>query len=286
MFADKALQSYLKEISHYKTLSREEEQELAIRARDGDAEAMNKLIQANLKFVVKIASRYQNRGLSLSELISEGNIGLIKAVEKFDPDKGIKLISYAIWWIKQRIMLAVSEKSSLIRVPMGKASSVNRIRAASDRIYSETGEAATNEELSEMMQLPEKSIEQLQDQLVETTSFDDLMYSSDFQEFTMRDIMRDEDLTDPQKIYYRDRIHDKLNKAIDSLDHREADIIRTYFGLNEDKESQNFAQIAESLGLSRERVRQIQKEALRKILAQLSPGEDSLVDDFIEKYTH
>ena len=102
----------------------------------------------------------------------------------------------------------------------------------------------------------------------------------------MRDMMRDEDLTDPQKIYYRDRIHEKLNKAIDSLDNREADIIRTYFGLNEDKESQNFAQIAETLGLSRERVRQIQKEALRKILAQLSPNEDSLVDDFIEKYTH
>ncbi|HOC94654.1 MAG TPA: RNA polymerase sigma factor RpoD/SigA [Candidatus Cloacimonadota bacterium] len=286
VFADKALQSYLKEISHYKTLSREEEHDLALRARDGDAEAMNKLIQANLKFVVKIASRYQNRGLSLSELISEGNIGLIKAVEKFDPDKGIKLISYAIWWIKQRIMLAVSEKSSMIRVPMGKASSVHRIKAASDRIYSETGEAATKEELSEKMQLPERSIEQLRGQLAETTSFDDPLYSGDFQEFTTRDMMRDDDLSDPQKIYYRDRIHEKLNKAIDSLDHREADIIRTYFGLNEDKESQNFAQIAESLGLSRERVRQIQKEALRKILAQLSPDEDSLVDDFIEKYTH
>ncbi len=285
VFADKALQNYLREISQFKALSREEEHELGLRARAGDREAINRLVQANLKFVVKIASRYQNRGLSLSELISEGNIGLLKAIEKFDPDKDIKLISYAIWWIKQRIMLAVSEKSSLIRVPLGKSSSAYRVKATQDRIYAETGETASAEELSEKMNLTEKSIEQLQDQMIETTSFDDLVTGSDFQEFATRDLIADDELADPQKMYHRERLQDKISKAIDKLDKREADIIRTYYGLNDDQETQNFAQIAETMGLSRERVRQIQKEALKKILADLKPEEDGFVDEFMEKYT-
>ncbi len=286
VFADKALQHYLHEISKFRTLSREEEQELARKARDGDQNAINTLTQANLKFVVKIASRFQNRGLSLSELISEGNIGLIKAIEKFDPDKDIKLISYAIWWIKQRIMLAVSEKSSLIRVPMGKSSSAHKLKATEDRIFAETGEMATSEELMDKMNLAEKSIDQLRVQRIETTSFDDILQSGDFQDYTTKDLFEDKELVDPQKLYYRDRMQEKLHNAISKLDDREADIIRTYFGLNESHESKNFAQIAEVMGLSRERVRQIQKEALKKILHELQPEEDAFVDDFIEKYNY
>ncbi len=250
VFADQALQNYLKEISKFQALSREEEHELGIRAQAGDHEAINRLVQANLKFVVKIASRYQNRGLSLSELISEGNIGLLKAIEKFDPEKDIKLISYAIWWIKQRIMLAVSEKSSLIRVPLGKSSSAHRVKATQDRIYAETGLTASNEELSEKMNVTEKSIEQLQDQMIETTSFDELISSGDFQEFSTRDMIADEHFADPQQMYHRERLQEKINRAIDKLDQREADIIRTYYGLNAEQETQNFAQIAETMGCS------------------------------------
>ncbi len=286
VFADKALQNYLNEISKYKTLSRDEEHELGIKARNGDAEALNKLIQSNLKFVVKIASRYQNRGLSLSELISEGNIGLIKAIEKFDPDKDIKLISYAIWWIKQRIMLAVSEKSSLIRVPMGKSSAAHRVKATSDRIFAETGESASIEDLSERMNVTEKSIDQLKGQIPETSSFDDILAGDDYQEYSTKDLLVDKDTIDPQTLYYKERLHDRINKAIDKLDNREADIIRTYFGLNETHESRNFAQIAEVMGLSRERVRQIQKEALKKILSEIKPDEDAFVDEFIDRYNY
>jgi len=284
VFADQALQNYLAEISKYTTLSREEEHELGIKARAGDQNAMNKLIKANLKFVVKIASRYQNRGLSLSELISEGNIGLIKAIEKFDPDKDIKLISYAIWWIKQRIMLAVSEKSSLIRVPLGKSSTAHRVKATQDRIFSETGEQATTDEIGERLNLSGKSVSQLKDQIPETSSYDEIMQTDDYQDYTAKDLMVDHDAVDPQTLYYHERMQQKINRAIDKLDHREADIIRNYFGLNESQESQNFAQIAEVMGLSRERVRQIQKEALRKILHEIKPEEDAFVDDFIEKY--
>jgi len=285
VFADKALQNYLREISKYPPLSREEEHELGVKARNGDIDAMNRLIQANLKFVVKIATRYQNRGLSLSELISEGNIGLIKAIEKFDPEKDIKLISYAIWWIKQRIMLAVSEKSSLIRVPLGKSSTAHRIKAAEDRHFTETGESASDGELSGVTNITEKSIAQIKGQIVETTSFDELLQGDDFSDYTVRDLLEDKSLVDPQKIYYRERLQERLNKAIATLDNREADIIRTYFGLNESQEAQNFAQIAEKMGLSRERVRQIQKEALRKMLEEFRPDEEALVDDFIERYS-
>ncbi|HNV93255.1 MAG TPA: RNA polymerase sigma factor RpoD/SigA, partial [Candidatus Cloacimonas sp.] len=271
VFADKALQNYLNEISKFKTLSREEERELAIRAKNGDVEAMNRLIQANLKFVVKIAARYQNRGLSLSELISEGNIGLIKAIEKFDPDKDVKLISYAIWWIKQRITLAVSEKSSLIRVPMGKTSAAHRVKATQDRYFTETGEMASTDELSEKLNIAEKTIDQLQNQLPETSSFDDIITTLDSQDFTTKDLIEDKETVDPQKLYYKERMQERIQRAINKLDQREADVIRSYFGLNESHESRNFAQIAESMGLSRERVRQIQKEALKKIMREIKP---------------
>ncbi|HNZ33290.1 MAG TPA: RNA polymerase sigma factor RpoD/SigA [Candidatus Cloacimonas sp.] len=284
VFADKALQNYLNEISKFKTLSREEERELAIRAKNGDVEAMNRLIQANLKFVVKIAARYQNRGLSLSELISEGNIGLIKAIEKFDPDKDVKLISYAIWWIKQRITLAVSEKSSLIRVPMGKTSAAHRVKATQDRYFTETGEMASTDELSEKLNIAEKTIDQLQNQLPETSSFDDIITTLDSQDFTTKDLIEDKETVDPQKLYYKERMQERIQRAINKLDQREADVIRSYFGLNESHESRNFAQIAESMGLSRERVRQIQKEALKKIMREIKPEEDEFVDRFLEKY--
>lgn len=286
VFADKALQNYLAEISKYKTLSREEEHDLGIRARNGDAEAMNLLIQANLKFVVKIAARYQNRGLSLSELISEGNIGLIKAIEKFDPDKDIKLISYAIWWIKQRIMLAVSEKSSLIRVPLGKSSTAHRIKATQERYFSETGKAASTEEIADRLNITEKSIDLLKEQIPETSSFDDIMVSNDYQTFSTREMMEDKETLDPQQLYQHDRINKRIHNAISKLEKREAEIIRTYFGLNDKQESKNFAQIAKVMGLSRERVRQIQKEALKKILAEMKPEEDAFVDEFIEKYEY
>lgn len=286
VFSDKALQNYLAEISKFETLSREEEHELGIKARNGDPQAMNRLIQANLKFVVKIASKYQNRGLSLSELISEGNIGLIKAIEKFDPDKDIKLISYAIWWIKQRIMLAVSEKSSLIRVPMGKSNAAHRVKATQDRIFTETGEIASTDEIGERVHMTGKSVSQLKDQIHETSSYDEIMQTDDYQDFTTKDLMMDKYTNDPQQLYYQERMQERINNAINKLDDREADIVRKYFGLNESHESRNFAQIAESMGLSRERVRQIQKEALRKIMHEIKPEEDAFVDEFLETYEY
>lgn len=286
VFSDKALQNYLNEISKYKALPRELEHELAIKAGKGDAEALNTLIQANLKFVVKIASRYQNRGLTLSELISEGNIGLIKAIEKFDPDKDIKLISYAIWWIKQRIMLAISEKNSLIRVPLGKSSQANKLRAISDKMYGSTGKAPSDEELSLLMDVDPKMIDQLRGNIIDTVSIDEMAMTSGNQEINISENLEDKHTADPQSSFYKERTQQKLKQAIDNLDTREAEIIRTYYGINKQHRARNFAQIAETMGLSRERVRQIQKEALKKILNGLKPEEEKLVDAFIEEYDY
>jgi len=286
VFADKALQSYLSEISKYKALPRELEHELAIKASQGDRKALDQLIQSNLKFVVKIATRYQNRGLSLSELISEGNIGLIKAIEKFDPEKDIKLISYAIWWIKQRIMLAVSEKSSMIRVPLGKTSQANKLKAISDRMLAVTGHAPSDAELSEIMEIDEKMIDQLRTNVIDTLSIDEMTTTSNNQEVSISDNLEDKLSPDPQTLYFNERKHRKLENAIDNLETREAEIIRTYYGLNKQHQAKNFAQIADKMGLSRERVRQIQKEALKKILSDMQPEEEKLVDAFIDEFDY
>ena len=172
VFLDKALQNYLKGISDIEPLSREEEHELAIRAQNGDQEAFDKLVNSNLKFVVTVAAKYQNKGLSLAELISEGNVGLIKAIKKFDPSKNIKLISYAVWWIKQTILLALAEKTDLIRVPLGKTNSVNKIKMARAKIFSELGREPTNQEIANECGLSVEEVQRVNDQIVDTFSLD------------------------------------------------------------------------------------------------------------------
>lgn len=286
VFSDKALQNYLNEIAKYKAIPRELEQELAVKARNGDQKALDTLIQSNLKFVVKIASRFQNRGLTLAELISEGNIGLIKAIEKFEPEKDIKLISYAIWWIKQRIMLALAEKNSLIKVPLGKMSQANKIKAISDKLFSMTGNSPSDEEISDIMDVDPKMIDQLRNNVIDTLSIDEVNLNAENQDVNLSENLEDKVSVDPQTLYYRERMQNKLKRAINNLDSRESEIIRTYYGINKQHKSKNFAQIAEEMGISRERVRQIQKEALKKMLNDIQPEEEVLVDAFIDEYDY
>jgi RNA polymerase primary sigma factor len=268
IYEDAGLQKYLKEISDTPTLSREEERKLAIRAKKGDQKAIQKLIESNLKFVVSIAARYQNRGLSYAELISEGNMGLIKAIEKFDPDRDIKLISYAVWWIKQRIMFALAEKTHVIRVPLGKSNAISKLRSAHHRHRNRTGEEPTLEELEKETNIKKKSIKKLQEKNVDTLSIDDINYTSRNDEVQLSDLISDTSVMDPQKRYYRDRTVKKINESIEGLDERSAMVIRHYFGLG-GEEQKNFAEIAAMLNLSRERIRQIHKEALHKILKDI-----------------
>lgn len=277
VFSDKALQSYLGQISKFGTYTREEENALAILARDGDQDAMNKLLQANLKFVVKIAAKYQNRGLTLSELISEGNLGLIRAVQKFDPDKNIKLISYAIWWIKQKIMQAVAERSSMIKVPLGKINTAYKLKSTESSIYTKTGRHASDQELSQNTDINEKIIRKLKHQIVDTLSMDSKFGDDDG--LSLGDFISNIESQDPQAIYFKEKISEEIKNAIDTLTSREKFIVNSYFGLKDNK-SENFAQIAEKMGLSRERVRQLQIIALDKIREKISYHKDKFEEYF------
>ncbi len=282
IFKDKALQKYLDDISKIQPLTREAENKLAIKAKKGNKEAINKLVQSNLKFVVKVAARYQNRGLTFSELISEGNMGLIKAIEKFEPEQHNKLISYAVWWIKQRILFALAEKTHLIRMPLGKANIAGKIKSAKDKIFSETGEKATIEEISKITQLKKKAIDKISKQNIDTISIDDESYTSKYDKITLNEFLKDPEITDPQKLYYRKKVKDSIDRSIENLPSREARIVKEYFGL-EGNRSKNFAQIGEELGLSRERVRQIQKKALEKILEDTYDEVENDIDFLINQ---
>ncbi len=282
IFNDKALQTYLNQIAEIKPLSREEEHKLALKAQKGNKAAIEKLVTSNLKFVVKIAAKYQNRGLTLSELISEGNMGLIKAIDKFDPKLHNKLISYAVWWIRQKILFALAEKTSVIRMPLGKATQANKIKFAKDKIFSETGQKATLKEISEITNLDKNAIKKMNGQTKNTLSIDNVDFSRNHSNVALSELLTDRTSIDPKTLYYREKVEESIGKSISSLEPREAYIVKQYFGLEGGK-SRNFAQIGEELGLSRERVRQIQKATLKKILessySEIENDFDNLLND-------
>ena len=257
MIEDKSLQNYLKEIAKYPLLSREEEVSLAKKVQAGDSLAKEKLINCNLKFVVKIAAKYQNRGLSLSELISEGNLGLIKAISKFDHTKDIKLISYAVWWIKQSIVTALKEKTPLIRVPISVSQKAVKIKQAKTKYQVITGKTD-----------PQHILE---DNTVHTLP--NTVYAENIDYFTTKEESDHSDifhsLQNPEQSMHQKALLQKtINNSLKTLNEREALIIKLYFGLDGQKEM-TFREIAQVVGISRERVRQLQKIGLKKILKKI-----------------
>lgn len=282
VYEDKSLQSYLQEIAKTETLSREEEHRLALRAKKGDQKAVQVLIEANLKFVVKIASKYQNRGLSLAELISEGNVGLIKAIEKFEPGKDIKLISYAVWWIRQRILFALAEKTNLIRIPLGQANTFTKIRHAQEKIRTETGNEATSKQIADKINLGRDNVKKVRRNRFDTIPLENNPIKSKSDDFNLLDLLSDPSALDPKSIYYKEKTNKRIKDSIDNLDKRSAMVIRSYFGLDGD-DRKNFAEIAQDLGLSRERIRQIQKQALGKILKDIKDDITNDIDYLLAK---
>jgi RNA polymerase primary sigma factor len=266
---DKGLQKYLSNIANIPTLSREEEKILLRKAQKGDKKAMDKLIESNLKFVVKVASKFQGKGLTLSELISEGNIGLIKAIKRFDVSRGTKLITYAVWWIQQTIQYAIYEKNRLIRIPAKTLSTLGKIEDARQRHRAAKGEEAELKEIAREIDIKEKRAKELLTRKTDVISLDEIYPD---QSRSNRDALSrirargvGEEELDPQKIYYRRKLKEKINRKIAELNPRDAHIIKEYFGFGEDDKGKNFAQIARELGLSRERVRQIFKQILEEL---------------------
>ncbi len=260
-----SLDQYLREISAYPLLDRSEEAVLAVRIRDGDADAMDRLVRSNLRFVVSVAKRYQNQGVSLADLINEGNIGLIRAAQKFDETKGIKFISYAVWWIRQAILQALAEQSRIVRVPLSRAGTLHRIGKRSSTLTQELGREPTVEEIAEELDIPEDEIEHTLVMAQMHLSLDAPLVPGE--EGQLLDYLSDQASPGPDEELYNRALSRSIDEALATLSEREATVLRLYFGLD-DGEPLTLEEIGERFGITRERVRQIKERALLRLRHQ------------------
>src|ERR671937_2519874 len=261
-YEEGSLDQYLRDISVYPLIDREEEIRLARRIRANDEEALDKLVRSNLRFVVSVAKKYQNQGVSLSDLINEGNLGLIRAAHKFDETKGIKFISYAVWWIRQAILQALAEQSRIVRVPLNRAGTLHRIGKRANALLQELGREPTHEEIAEEMDLSEEEV-------ARTISISQTHLSLDApltpgEDNKLLDYLPDNLNPQPDELTFEKALTESIEEALSSLKEREARILRLYFGLD-GEEPMTLEQIGSLLGITRERVRQIKEKALSRL---------------------
>ena len=261
---DDVLSMYLKEINKIPLLTREEEVELCEKARKGDKAAKDKIINANLRFVVKVAKKYQNHGLDLTDLISEGNIGLINAIEKFEPSRGYHFISYAVWWINQSILKAVSEKSRAIRLPLNRANELVRIEYASNLINGTLSESEEVEQIAEMLNMPESKVRELLAISNGMVSLDAKVSASENDNSVVGDYYEDETYAKPEEHTVEVALKDDVNSLLKTLRPNEQKVIRLRYGLNGYK-PMSLQEIGEECNLTKERVRQIEKKAIFRL---------------------
>lgn len=260
--SDSSLTWYLDRINKIPMLSREEEDSFARKARDGDEAAKNKLVSANLRFVVSIAKKYQTNGISLLDLINEGNLGLIKAAERFDPDKGFHFISYAVWWIRQAIMLAISQKTSLIRIPLNRASDLQRIESVQKNLEHKLGRAPLPSEIAEDLDMEDKEISHLRNVSQDFISLD--ASTGDGDDASFMSLVEDKRSDAPDKKLLDESLRSALDDVLATLTEAERKIIRLRFGFDGEKPL-SLQQIGEQFNLSKERIRQIEKKAIRRL---------------------
>jgi len=257
-----SLDQYLREISKYPLIAQPEEVSLAQRIHTGDEEALDKLVRSNLRFVVSVAKKYQNQGVSLADLINEGNLGLIRAAHKFDETKGIKFISYAVWWIRQAILQALAEQGRIVRVPLNRAGTLHRITRRSSALLQELGREPTPAEIAEGMDI---EIEEVQ----KTLSISQNHLSLDApltpgEDNRLLDYLPDTQNAGPDAETFEHALTQSIEEVLTTLKEREARILRLYFGLDE-PEPLTLEEIGTRLGITRERVRQIKEKALSRL---------------------
>ena len=267
-----ALDKYLNDISKIDLLTPEEEATLAKRIREGDTEALERMTQANLRFVVSVAKQYQNQGLSLSDLINEGNVGLMKAAKRFDETKGFKFISYAVWWIRQSILQSIVEYSRLVRLPLNKVSSYKKVNEAYVSFVQEFEREPTNEELAELLEIKPKEVTNLLKGGIRHLSMD-APVGGDEGDATLIDLFNEEDQDLPDLGLMAQSMKDELRHGLAMLSPREVEVLSSYYGLN-GHSSLTLEEIGELYGLTRERVRQIKERALRRL--RKSTNKDSM----------
>lgn len=256
-----SLDKYLQEIGREELISVEEEVELAQRIRKGDRAALEKLTRANLRFVVSVAKQYQNQGLSLPDLINEGNLGLIKAAEKFDETRGFKFISYAVWWIRQSILQALAEQSRIVRLPLNQVGSLNKINKAFSRFEQENERRPSPEELAEELDIPI-------DKITDTIKISGRHISVDApfvegEDNSLLDVLINEDSPVADRSLINESLLTEINRALEILSEREREIIKMFFGIG--YVEMTLEEIGDKFGLTRERVRQIKEKAIRRL---------------------
>ena len=256
-----SLDKYLQEIGREELVSPEEEVELAQRIRKGDQEALEKLTRANLRFVVSVAKQYQNQGLSLPDLINEGNLGLIKAAEKFDETRGFKFISYAVWWIRQSILQALAEQSRIVRLPLNQVGSLNKINKALGKFEQEFERQPSNEELSEMIDIPTDKISDTLRSSGRHVSVDAPFVEGE--DNSLLDVLPNDDSPMADRGLVNESLNTEIERALSTLTEREREIIKSFFGIG--CQEMTLEEIGERFGLTRERVRQIKEKAIRRL---------------------
>ena len=261
-FREGSLDQYLKEISAYPLIDRAEEVRLAQHIRKGDAEALDKLVRSNLRFVVSVARKYQNQGVPLSDLINEGNLGLIRSAHKFDETKGIKFISYAVWRIRQAILQALAEQSRIVRVPLNRAGALHRIGRRSSTLLQELGREPTVEEIATDLEISQEEVERTLAISQSHLSLDAPMTPGE--DNRLFDYIPDEYAPGPEDEAYQHALQNTIEEALATLKEREAKILSLYFGLD-DQEPMTLEEIGSLLGITRERVRQIKEKALLRL---------------------
>ena len=256
-----SLDKYLQEIGREELITVEEEVELAQRIKKGDQEALDKLTRANLRFVVSVAKQYQNQGISLPDLINEGNLGLIKAAEKFDETRGFKFISYAVWWIRQSILQALAEQSRIVRLPLNQVGSLNKINKALSQFEQQYERQPSPDELAEMLEIPREKIADTLRVSGRHVSVDAPFV--DGEDNSLLDVLVNNDSPNADKGLVNESLNTEIERALSTLTERERDIVKYFFGIG--CQEMTLEEIGEKFGLTRERVRQIKENAIRRL---------------------
>lgn len=257
-----SLDKYLQEIGKVELITADEEVALAQRIKQGDRAALEKLTKANLRFVVSVSKQYQNQGLSLPDLINEGNLGLIKAAQRFDETRGFKFISYAVWWIRQSILQALAEQSRIVRLPLNKIGSINKINKAYAKLEQEFEREPNSDEIAGLLEISENEVKESMRNSGRHVSMDAPLVQDE--DNNMYDVLRSDDSPTPETELLYESLRKEIERAVATLTPREADVVRLYFGLN-GEHPLTLEEIGERFDLTRERVRQIKEKAIRRL---------------------
>lgn len=259
-----SLDKYLQEIGRVDLITAEEEVELARKIKQGDQNALDRLTKANLRFVVSVSKQYQNQGLSLPDLINEGNLGLIKAAQRFDETRGFKFISYAVWWIRQSILQALAEQARIVRLPLNKIGIINKVNKAFSELEQELGRTPTIDELADALEISDADVKQSLANSGRHVSMDAPLKEGDEGSSSLYDILQNTENTNPERELILESLRSEIVRSLNTLKLREADVIRLYYGLD-GSAPMTLAEIGLRFDLTRERVRQIKEKGIRKL---------------------